>query len=47
MPMVRSVLRTASHDDYRFRSLIEAIAMSDLFRMNTTIPAASAVNGGS
>jgi hypothetical protein len=34
MPMVRSVLRTAAHDDYRFRSLIEAIAMSDLFRMN-------------
>jgi hypothetical protein len=34
MPMVRSVLRTASHDDYRFKSLIEAIVMSDLFRMN-------------
>jgi Protein of unknown function (DUF1592)/Protein of unknown function (DUF1588)/Protein of unknown function (DUF1587)/Protein of unknown function (DUF1585)/Protein of unknown function (DUF1595) len=34
MPMVRSVLRTAAHDDYRFRSLIEAIAMSDVFRMN-------------
>jgi hypothetical protein len=38
MPMVRSVLRTAAHDDYRFRSLIEAIAMSDLFRMNV-VPA--------
>ncbi len=42
MPMVRSVLRTASHDDYRFRSLIEAIAMSDLFRMNVVAAAASA-----
>ena len=41
MPMVRSVLRTASHDDYRFRSLIEAIAMSDLFRMNVVAAAAS------
>jgi hypothetical protein len=47
MPMVRSVLRTAAHDDYRFRSLIEAIAMSDLFRMNTTTPATSTVKGGS
>lgn len=34
MPMVRSVLHTAAHDDYRFRSLIEAIVMSDVFRMN-------------
>jgi Protein of unknown function (DUF1592)/Protein of unknown function (DUF1588)/Protein of unknown function (DUF1587)/Protein of unknown function (DUF1585)/Protein of unknown function (DUF1595) len=34
MPTVRSVLRTAAHDDYRFRSLIEAIVMNDLFRMN-------------
>jgi hypothetical protein len=34
MPTVRSVLRTAAHDDYRFRSLVEAIVMNDLFRMN-------------
>ncbi|HEV2700402.1 MAG TPA: DUF1592 domain-containing protein [Steroidobacteraceae bacterium] len=34
MPTVRSVLRAAGHDDYRFRSLIEAIVMNDLFRMN-------------
>jgi Protein of unknown function (DUF1592)/Protein of unknown function (DUF1588)/Protein of unknown function (DUF1587)/Protein of unknown function (DUF1585)/Protein of unknown function (DUF1595) len=34
MPAVRNVLRTAAHDDYRFPSLIEAIVMSDLFRMN-------------
>jgi hypothetical protein len=34
MPTVRSVLRTAAHDDYRLRSLIEAIVMNDLFRMN-------------
>jgi hypothetical protein len=34
MPMVRSVLRTAAQDHYRFGSLIEAIVMSDLFRMN-------------
>ena len=34
MPTVRSVLRTAANDDYRFRSLIEAIVMSELFRMN-------------
>ena len=36
MPMVRSVLHSAAHDDYRLRSLIEAIVMSDLFRMNVT-----------
>jgi hypothetical protein len=41
MPMVRSVLRTAAHDDYRFRSLIEAIAMSDVFRMNAVPGVAS------
>jgi Protein of unknown function (DUF1592)/Protein of unknown function (DUF1588)/Protein of unknown function (DUF1587)/Protein of unknown function (DUF1585)/Protein of unknown function (DUF1595) len=34
MPMVRSVLHSAAHDDYRFNSLIEAIVTSDLFRMN-------------
>ena len=34
MPMVRSVLHTAARDDYRFKALIEAVVMSDLFRMN-------------
>ncbi len=34
MPMVRSVLHTAAHDNYRFKGLIEAIVMSDVFRMN-------------
>jgi hypothetical protein len=34
MPMVRSVLHTAAHDNYRFKGLIEAVVMSDLFRMN-------------
>jgi hypothetical protein len=34
MPTVRSVLHSAANDDYRFRSLIEAIVMNDLFRMN-------------
>jgi hypothetical protein len=34
MPMVRRVLQTASSDGYRMKSLIEAVAMSDIFRMN-------------
>jgi hypothetical protein len=34
MPTLRGVLHTAAHDEYRFRSLIEAIVMNDLFRMN-------------
>jgi mono/diheme cytochrome c family protein len=34
MPTVRTVLRTAAHDDYRMKSLIEAIVMNDVFRMN-------------
>jgi mono/diheme cytochrome c family protein len=34
MPMVRSVLHAAAHDNYRFKGLIEAVVMSDLFRMN-------------
>ncbi len=36
MPTVRSVLRETSDDGYRLRSLIEAVAMSDVFRMNVT-----------
>ncbi len=34
MPTVRSVLHTAANDDYKLKSLIEAVAMSDVFRMN-------------
>ncbi len=34
MPTVRRVLHEASGDGYRLRSLIEAVAMSDVFRMN-------------
>jgi hypothetical protein len=34
MPTVRHVLRVAASDGYKLRSLIEAIAMSDIFRMN-------------
>jgi len=36
MPTVRSVLHDAGRDDYRLRSLIEAVAMSEVFRMNVT-----------
>lgn len=42
MPTVRRVLHETSGDDYRLRSLIEAIAMSDVFRMNVTTGAAPA-----
>jgi hypothetical protein len=42
MPTVRRVLHETSADGYRLRSLIEAIAMSDVFRMNVT--AAQAVS---
>ena len=34
MPEMRRILHTAANDGYRLRSLIEAVAMSDLFRMN-------------
>ncbi len=34
MPTVRQILRETSRDDYRLGSLVEAIAMSDVFRMN-------------
>jgi hypothetical protein len=36
MPTVRAVLHETSGDGYRLRDLIEAIAMSDVFRMNVT-----------
>ncbi len=35
MPTVREILRETSGDDYRLASLIEAIATSDVFRMNS------------
>jgi hypothetical protein len=34
MPTVRSVLHTASGNGYRLKALVEAVAMSDIFRMN-------------
>jgi hypothetical protein len=34
MPTVRSILRATASDGYRLRGLIEAVAMSDIFRMN-------------
>jgi hypothetical protein len=38
MPTIRGVLHTAAHDNYRLRSLIEAIVMTDVFRMNVAAP---------
>jgi hypothetical protein len=35
MPTVRKVLETSAADGYRLKSLIEAVAMSDVFSMNT------------
>jgi len=34
MPEMRSILHTAAKDNYRLKGLIEAIATSDIFRMN-------------
>jgi len=34
MPMMRSILKTAAKDNYRFKGLIDAVVESDLFRMN-------------
>ena len=34
MPTVRGILRTSAADGYRLRGLVEAVAMSDVFRMN-------------
>jgi hypothetical protein len=45
MPTVRRILHTAEADDYRLKSLIEAVAMSDVFQMNVaTTAAAGAAN---
>ena len=41
MPAVRSVMHTAAADNYRLRSLITAVALSDNFRMNV-VPASDA-----
>jgi hypothetical protein len=35
MPQVRAVVRAAARDDYRFTSLVKAIAKSDAFRMQS------------
>jgi hypothetical protein len=35
MPQVRAVVRAAARDDYRFASLVKAIATSDAFRMQS------------
>ena len=37
MPLVRRVLQETSGDDYRLRGIVEAVAMSDDFRMNATL----------
>src|SRR5262249_13648275 len=34
MPMMRTIVRAAAKDNYRFKGLIEAVVQSDLFRMN-------------
>ncbi|HTV50082.1 MAG TPA: DUF1592 domain-containing protein [Steroidobacteraceae bacterium] len=41
MPLVRRVLQETSGGRYRLRDLIEAIAMSDQFRMNATLGSAA------
>jgi hypothetical protein len=38
MPAVRNVLRTAVADNYRLKSLIAAVVLSDNFRMNVVSP---------
>ena len=40
MPTVRSILHSASGDGYKLKSLIEAVAMSDIFGMNVPETAA-------
>ena len=34
MPEMRSILKSAAKDDYKLKGLIEAVALSDIFRMN-------------
>jgi hypothetical protein len=38
MPTVRNVLHTAAPDNYRLKSLITAVVLSDNFRMNVASP---------
>jgi hypothetical protein len=38
MPAVRAILHSTERDNYRLKSLIEAVVMSDNFRMNMTTP---------
>jgi hypothetical protein len=40
MPTVRRILNSTSNDGHRLKSLIEAVALSDVFRMNVAEPAA-------
>jgi hypothetical protein len=44
MPTVRGILHSTASDGYRLKSLIEAVAMSDIFRMNVA-PAGDAGAG--
>jgi hypothetical protein len=37
MPTVRSILHTSAGENYRLRGLVEAVVMSDVFRMNTAV----------
>jgi hypothetical protein len=39
MPTVRAILGATAADDYRLKSLVEAVAMSDVFRMNVAASA--------
>jgi hypothetical protein len=40
MPEMRAILRSTASDHYKLKDLVEAIATSDLFRMNT-VPGAT------
>lgn len=46
MPTVRSILRTASTDGYRLKTLIEEVAVSDVFRMNVATAQSPEMGGG-
>ena len=47
MPTVRSVLHIAQNDGYRLRGLIEAVVMSDVFRMNVASDGSTGLGVGS
>ena len=42
MPTVRGIVHASAHDGYRLKSLVEAVATSDLFRMNVVPPSDAA-----